>query len=239
MIQIARASTAAVLAVLVLGSGAGAASGDCRLIRGATTPETTDDVKVCEQSTYFHRSANGLANLNAIPGFNATAPTATDAVPYAAILGRLAATNNTVRPTFQGSFTGNVDTLRVDAYVTIPVYQTVTGTYPLIFDLTVDGNVLINESPAAGSQQNPALVATSEEGIYKFSFAVKNLYGVMDSNGIELGDNVQHAVRISMAALYYGDSNGTYWFDSVSRPSGIYFNPNKPTGVVYDAAAYA
>lgn len=239
MARILRGPAAALLAVLVIATGAGAATGDCRLIRGATTPDTADDVKVCEQANFFHRTGAGLANLNAIPTFNATAPTATDAVPYAAILGRLVSTSNQVRPTFQGSFTGNIDTLRYDAFVTIPVYQTTGTAYPLIFDLSIDGNVLINESPAAGSEQGVPLVATSEDGIYKMSFAIKNLHSVMDSNGMSLGDDVQHTVRISTAALYYGDSSGTYWFDSVTRPSGLYFNPNKPTGVVYDAANYS
>jgi hypothetical protein len=238
MARILRGPAAALLAVLVIATGAGAATGDCRLIRGATTPDPADDVKVCEQANYFHRTGAGLANLNPVPTFNATAPTATDAVPYAALLGRLVATTPNVRPTFEGSFTGNIDTLRYDAFVTIPVYQAL-GTYPLIFQLSIDGNVLINESPAAGSEQEVPLAATSEDGIYKMSFAIKNLYQVMDANGLGLGDDVQHTVRISTTALYWGDSSGTYWFDSVTRPSGLYFNPNKPTGVVYDAANYA
>jgi hypothetical protein len=235
-----KAPVAAVLAVLAISTGAGAASGDCRLIRGAATPDDpTDDVRACELSTYFHRSGPGLANLNAVPGFNATAPTASDAAPYAAVLGRLVSTSNQVRPTFQGTFTGNIDTLRVDQFVTIPVYQAAAGTYPLIFDLAIDGNVLINESPAAGSEQDVPLVATDEEGIFKMSFAVKNLHQVMETNGISTGDDVQHTVRLSMAGLYYGDTNGVYWFDSTTRPSGIYFNPVNPKGIVYDATAYA
>jgi hypothetical protein len=239
MARILRGPAAALLAVLVIATGVGAAPGDCRLILGATTPDTADDVRVCEQQTYFHRKGAGLANLNAVPTFNATAPTATDAAPYAAILGRLVATTPDVRPTFQGSFTGNIDTLRVDNFVTIPISQALDGTYPLIFELTVDGKVLINESPTFGSEQAVPLVATVEDGIYKMSFAIKNLYQVMDANGMDLGDDVQHTVRISMAGIYYVDTNGAYWFDSVARPSGIYVNPKQPTGVVYDAANYA
>ena len=235
-----KAPVAAVLAVLAISTGAGAASGDCRLIQGATTPEDpSDDVRACELATYFHRTGSGLHNLNPVPGFNATAPTASDSAAYAAVLGRLVSTGNQVRPTFQGTFTGNIDTLRVDQFVTIPVYQAAAGTYPLIFDLTIDGQVLINENPAAGGEQDVPLVATAEEGIFKMSYAIKNLYQVMKTNGLNLGDGVQHTVRISMAGLYYGDTNGVYWFDSTARPSGIYFNPVNPKGIVYDATAYA
>jgi hypothetical protein len=240
MNNVLKVALSAMLAVLAVSSVAGAAPGDCRLIRGATTPEDpTDDVSACETQTYFHRSAAGLANLNPVPGFDGTAPTATDSAPYAAVLGRLVSTGPEVRPTFQGTFTGNIDTLRVDQFVTIPVYQAASGTYPLIFELSIDGNPLVLESPAAGSEQDVPLVATGEEGIYKMTFAIKNLYQVMLTNGIELGDEVQHTIRLSMAGLYYGDTNGVYWFDSASRPSGIYFNPVNPKGIVYDATNYA
>jgi hypothetical protein len=241
MARVLRGPAFALLSVLVLATGAGAASGDCRLIRGAATPDDpTDDVRVCEQATFFHRSGSGLANLNAVPSFNSTAPTASDAVAYATVLGRQLSTSDTrYRPTFQGTFTGNLDTLRVDEFLTSPVYQNVGGTYPLLFDLTIDGTVIVNENPAAGSEQEIPLNATSEDGIYKMSFAVKNLYQAMEVNGLNVGDSVQHTVRISMTALYYGDGNSVHWFDSATRPSGIYFNPNKVAGNVYDATAYA
>ena len=240
MARIWKGSLAAALAVLVVSTGAGAAPGDCRLIRGATTPEDpTDDVSACEVQTFFHRSGPGLANLQSVPSFDTTAPTAADPTPYATILGRLVDTTNQFRPTFQGAFTGDLDTLRVDAFLTSPVYQNAGGTYPLIFDLQIDGQSLVLESPAAGGERDVPLESTSEDGVAKISFAIKNLYEVMERNGLELGPDVQHTVRISMTALYYGDGNSVYWFDSTSRPSGIYFNPVNPKGNVYDANDYA
>ena len=231
---------AAAVAVMVVSTGAGAAPGDCRLIRGEATPEdATDDVSVCETQTYFHRAGPGLANLGSVPSFDTTAPTAADPAPYATILGRLVGTTNLHRPTFQGSFTGDMDTLRVDVFLTSPVYQNVGGTYPLIFDLQIDGQSLVLESPAAGGEQAVPMESTSEDGVYKISFAIKNLYEVMERNGLDLGPDVQHTVMISMTALYYGDGNSVYWFDSASRPSGIYFNPNNPKGTVYDATNYS
>lgn len=234
MIRILRGPAAALLAVLVLSTGASAANGDCRLIKGATTPDTADDVRVCEQATYFHRSAAGLANLNAVPSFNATAPTVSDAAAYAALVGtQQASTQN--RPTFQGTFTGNIDTIVVDQYLTIPIYQTLSGSYPINFNLTIDGTTVLNWSPVVGSEVDAPLSATSEDGVYRMNFAIKNLYQAMDENGLTLGDDVAHTVRIQMACVYWGDSNGVYWFDSTTRPSGLYFNKNKPTGVVFDA----
>jgi hypothetical protein len=234
-----KGSLAAALAVLVVSTGAGAAPGDCRLIRGAATPEDpTDDVSVCETQTYFHRTGPGPANLNPVPTFDATAPTAADPAAYATILGRLVATSNLVRPTFQGTFTGDLDTLRVDAFVTSPVYQNAGGTYPLIFDLQIDGQSLVLENPAAGGEQDVPLESTSEDGVSKISFAIKSLYEVMERNGLQTGPDVEHTVLISMTALYYGDGNSVYWFDSASRPSGIYFNPVNPKGIVYDATNY-
>jgi hypothetical protein len=234
MIRILRGPAAALLAVLVLSTGASAAPGDCRLIRGATTPDPADDVRVCEQQTYFHRTAAGLANFNAVPTFNATAPTASDAAAYAALIGTIQASPQN-RPTFQGNFTGNIDTIVVDQYLTIPVYQTLLGSYPINFNLIIDGTTVLNWAPAAGSEVDAPLSATSEEGVYRMNFAIKNLYQAMDEIGMDLGDDVQHTVRIQMAAVYWGDSNGVYWFDSTTRPSGLYFNKNKPAGVVFDA----
>lgn len=239
MVRIWSRAALALLTVLVVAPAGSAAPGDCRLIRGADTPDDpSDDVSVCEAQTYFHRAGPGLANLGNVPSFDGTAPTAADSAAYATILGRQLANDNRVRPTFEGKFTGDIDTLRVDEYVTSPVYQNAGIGYPLLFELHVDGQPLVVESPAAGSEQEPALEPTSEEGIYKFSFSVKNLYQVMETNGLALGPDVEHTVRISMTALYYGDGNSVHWFDSVSRPSGIYFNVSNPKGVVYDATGY-
>lgn len=240
MARTLKVSLTALLAMLLFSTGAGAAPGDCRLIRGAATPDdATDDVSVCEAQTYFHRAGPGLANLGDVPSFDTTAPTAADPAPYATVLGRLLGTSNLHRPTFEGKFTGDIDTLRIDSYLTSPVYNTVGIGYPLIFTLTIDQNLVIDENPAAGGEQDVPMTPTSEEGVYKLSFAVKNLYEVMERNGLQLGPDVEHTVRISMTALYYGDGNSVHWFDSASRPSGIYFNPDKPKGNVYDATQYA
>jgi hypothetical protein len=239
MIRILRGPAAALLAVLVLASGANAASGDCRLIRGGTTPaDPTDDVRACEQSTYFHRAGAPVANNGPIPSWNATAPTATDSAAYAGLIGGINTTSQT-QPTFAGSFTGNIDTLRLDAFISIPIYENTGTPYPLTTTLTIDGTDVIVEDPAAAADVKDApMSGTSETGVSKMSFAVKNLYGAMDSLGLDTGDDVTHQIQIKFASWYWGDSWSVVWFDSTARPSGIYFNPNKPTGLVLDALTY-
>lgn len=239
MARMWRGSLAAALAVIVVSTGAGAAPGDCRLIRGVATPDDpTDDVSVCESQVYFHRADAAVANLGNVPSFDTTAPTAADPAAYVSVLGRLVATDNRVRPTFQGTFTGNIDSLRVEGYLSAPVLNALGSGYPLIFDLQIDGESVVLENPAAGGEQDVPMTATSEPGVYKMAFSVKNMYEAMESKGMTLGPDVQHTILLSMTNLYYGDSNAVHWFDSVSRPSGIYFNPDRTTGVVYDAMNY-
>lgn len=240
MARLFKAPLVAFLAVMAFASGAGAASGDCRLIRGATTPaDPTDDVRACELATFFHRVGPGLANNQATPSWNDTAPTAADAAPYAALAGGTG-TDKQTRPTFAGSFTGNIDTLRVDAFISIPIYENTGTPYPLVFSLDIDGNSVVLEDPAAAADVKKATLAgTSETGVSKLSFAVKNLHQAMEDLGIDTGEDVVHQVNIQFFTWYWGDSQGVVWFDSATRPSGIYFNPPKTTGVLtLDAMAY-
>lgn len=225
-------SAAAALTVLMVSTGAGAASGDCRLIRGATTPDTADDVTVCEQATYFHRGGAPVANNGTAPSWNATAPTASDSAAYAGLVGNQEGTPLT-QPNFEGSFTGTLDTLRVDAFISIPIYENTGTPYPLTTTITIDGSDVIVEDPAdAASVKDASIVATSETGVSKMSFAVKNLYLAMDALGLDTSAGATHQIHIRFSSWYWGDSQSVVWFDSATRPSGVYFNPAKTTGVL-------
>ncbi|MDQ3991770.1 MAG: hypothetical protein M3245_05620 [Actinomycetota bacterium] len=242
MSRILRRGLIVPLGLLMTAQAAMAAPGDCRLIAGADTPDDpTDDVEVCELQTYFHRAGSAVANTGSggYPTFNDQAPTQTSAAAYVTVLGRVLAYSPQYRPTFTGTFTGNIDTLRVDSYVSSPVYQGVGIGYPLIFELTIDDAPVVLENPAAGSERDIPMAPTGETGVGRMSFGISNLYEAMKRNGIQTGPDTQHTVRIWMTALYYGDGNSVHWFDSVSRPGGIYFNPSDLTGLeVYDAGAY-
>lgn len=216
---------------------------DCRLIRGAETPDDpADDVEVCEVETYFHRGATPVGNLSAtdvddVPSFDENEPTASDPAVYAQLLGRLVGTGQQQNwPTFEGEFTGTIDTLHVTMYLTSELYQRLLSTYPLIFRLDVDGVPIMLYNPAAGEEQDVPMTRV-DSTTSQIEFGITNLYDAMAFAGIDRSADATHTVRLSMAALYYGDGNSLYYFDSVDRPSGIHFNPDLATVPItkYDA----
>jgi hypothetical protein len=155
------------------------------------------------------------------------------------LLGELSYTTPATQPNFEGTFTGALDTLRVDAFISIPIYENTGTPYPLTTRITIDGTDLVIEDPAdAASVKDAPLSGTSETGVSKMSFAVKNLYAAMDSVGLDTSETATHAIHIQFSSWYWGDSQGVVWFDSATRPSGVHFNPNKPTGLVLDALSY-
>src|SRR5688572_27465302 len=79
--RVATLSLPVLFAATLIAPAASAASGDCRLIRGTSTPsDTTDDVSVCRHDVWIHRAATPVGNLagvgaDASPFWNTTKPT--------------------------------------------------------------------------------------------------------------------------------------------------------------------
>ena len=117
--RLAALSAAVVSAVALVAVPSGADVGDCRVIRPAT--ETTEAVSVCREDVFMHAGgASRVGNTSAQTGFpswSTTAPTGDRTAGSVYVSGRPAEQfllrNRTLRPTFQGTYTGVLDNMAV------------------------------------------------------------------------------------------------------------------------------
>ena len=232
MRHIARILIAALFTTGLWATAAHAANGDCRLIRGADTPtDTTDDVTVCTQDVWFHQAQTKLGNLSGsdfgadtIPSWDTTAPTASyqsgAGAGYATLrIVQIANGDNSgYEPTFQGAFTGPVDTLGVTAYLTCPLYQATGTDWPLLVRLTIDDQAVFDHMDAYTD------VPIQGSDIGKVQFAITNVYAAMQANGVDLSATAQHTVKIEFLQNFWGDGHTVVFYDAAEVPSGMIFN---------------
>ena len=216
----------AALATVVLGSTAFAGNGDCRLIRGASTPDdASDDVSVCRQDNWFHRATAPIGNAagfgaDTLPSWNTTKP----ATSVTGGAGGAYATNSAFHQAagpqdprgsavFQGTYTGVLDTIAVDLYAfAAPVF-----TRDLNITLTVGGetvyasNQIVNSVP--GGQQ-----------VQKLSFAFTNVYSALETLGLPNEPATNHAIRVAVNGRYIINDPVVFVYDTSEVPSGVIFN---------------
>lgn len=212
---------------------------DCRLIRGAaTTQDAGDDVEVCAATGYLHQGSVPVGNLaptleEPVPTWDAEAPTSPVPASYGHFLGSLGGDAPDTWPTFEGTFTGHLDTMKMTMYVSNATYST----FPLIWYLEIDGVRLAAYNPGAGSEKRVPMVF-AQRGVDRMDFALVGIHQLFEQfDFLESGEDVEHTIRIGMAALYYGDGNSAFWFDSVDFPSQIEFNADvsrEPLLTTYD-----
>lgn len=218
---------AVITAAIALALSAPASAADCRLIRGAETPDDpADDVQVCHQDVWFHGPKAG--NLAAVghadlPTWNTTKPTAAIASGGGSAYAGNSVTEIVMEPygkesgpVFVGTFTGNLDTLAVDMYLSSPD-SIRRGTYPVRTRLEVDGVVLYAEEEGA------TVPATSTSpGIHRIRFAYRDLYDALALEG-KAGSDVTHTVKLSVLP-YYFVTEAVFLYDAADVPSGMTFN---------------
>jgi len=218
----------ALLALLMLlGGSALAAPGDCRLIRGAATPEPDDDVEVCRQDVWFHQADTKLGNLGAteesdFPSWDTTKPATSVSggagggyighwVGDFAVEEYLAETT----ATFEGTFTGNLDNAAVTLYLFAPGYNAQDlPSYHLRTQLVVDGTQQYTSDFENGDLVN---LSSGGTGVLRVDFA---FVGLFDLLGVSPGD---HQIRLSVTPYFPGDE-AMYVYDTSEVPSGIVFN---------------
>lgn len=216
---------------------------DCRLIRGAETPETTDDVEVCELQTYFHRATSPVGNLghtaaDTFPSFDEIAPASRETGSggvFVTPMGDAEGAEPT-EPVYEGDFTGNIDTLHVTQYLTAGYYGALGAPYPLNVSLSVDGVSILSFN--AGDTRRVPMIPV-EDGLSRMDFTITNVHDALEFNGIETGDDITHTVRLRLANFFDVNGQDLFWYDAAEFASGIYFNrdASKIFGTKYDAVA--
>lgn len=222
-----------VLALLVplvlVGGSALAADGDCRLIRGADTPDDpSDDVSVCRQDVWFHQAETKLGNLGAtdqsgFPSWDTTKPATS--VAGGAGGGYIGEANGDflVEPyleettaTFEGTFTGNIDNAAVTLYLFAPLYNTgeLGEEYQLRTQIVVDDFQLYDSDFLTGDFVK---LSSGGNAVLRIDFAFVNLFEAL---GVAEGE---HQIRLSVTP-YFAVDDAMYVYDTSEVPSGIIFN---------------
>jgi hypothetical protein len=232
-LKLFRLIPALVIPLVLVGGSAIAVDGDCRLIRGANTPEDpTDDVEVCRQDTWFHLTGSKVGNLAATGNqdfatFDTTKPTAS--VQTGAGGGHLAneftqyalAQDDPAHSAwFEGTFTGNIDNLAVELYL-FTAQDKILGVYGFLTTLIVDGNTLYQSDFVAGDAAN---LSPGGDAAQKIRFAFTDVYNALAANGLAGGG--QHTVQVSVSPYFVGD-DAIYVYDTSEVPSGMIFNLEK------------
>lgn len=228
-LKLARLIPVFLVPLMLVGSGALAANGDCRLIRGADTPlDPTDDVSVCRQDVWVHASDSKVGNLaEGFATFNTTKPTASYTTGAGAAFVANEFTQIVLAPDdpthtlrMTGTFTGHIDNLAAEVYLLTPSGQAFSE-YGLIATLTIDGTNLYTSDFVEGNSAN---MTPAGDVAYKFKVAFTNLYEAMLSNGID--GSGTHTVDLGVAPYFFGD-DAIYVYDAAEIPTGIIFNLEK------------
>jgi hypothetical protein len=120
-------------------------------------------------------------------------------------------------PVFVGAFTGNVDNIAVEMYLSSP-YTLDSPTYPVRTRLEIDGVEVF----ADGEATHVPAVAVGTTAT-RIRFAYRDIYGLLEAEGIASGANVTHAVRLSVLPFYFV-SEAVFLYDASDVPSGMIFN---------------
>jgi hypothetical protein len=211
-------------------AGTAVAAGGCRLIRGAATPDTADDVQVCREDVWFHEGGSKVGNLAftgqvSYPAFDTTRPTASiQSGGGAAYFGNeltqygLGQDHPVHSVWFEGTVDGPIDNLAVDLYVITPGGDPVIGQYRLYTTLRVDGTT-IYRSPYVGGDVATFSPGGQLGGAIRFAFT--DLYEALEAS--DLAGAAQHSVRLAVSPYFVGD-DAIYLYDSTDYPSGGIFN---------------
>ena len=222
--------------LLLAGNVALAANGDCRLIRGASTPDDpSDDVRICRQDVWIHQADSKLGNApafglpvggTAYPSWNTTAPTASvQSGAGGGYAGLGAYTQNLGRPdpkgavTFRGSFTGNLENIAATLYLFTPARQA-EATQAVWLRLSIDGTTLYE----TGATADRTPLSPGGDAVLKTNFAFVDIYNAMEALGLQTGENAAHTVELVISQWFTVNDNGVYVYDTTEVPSGLKFN---------------
>jgi hypothetical protein len=205
--------------------------GECRLIRGANTPDDpTDDVHVCRQDVFFHQAENKFGNAAALdqddfPSFDNVKPD--ESVTTGAGGGYLgsSATHQNGEPfdpkltaTFDGTFTGDMDNLAVTMYMFNPPEDAqALPTFAVNSRLIVDGEEI---AVAGGAEVKRS---PGGDAVFRIDFAFVNIYSTLEAFGLN-GHDREHQIRFQVQGTGLGTEAALFVYDTSEVPSGMIFN---------------
>ena len=211
----------------------------CRLIRGAATvDDPTDDVQVCRQDVWLAKSSVPIGNAiatgqAAAPSWDTSAPTGAlqDGGAYAGSSEAdifVAKADPAIRPTFQGSFTGTLDTLGFTLFLRDAFNEVNGGSLGAMVYLEIDGQVVSDNYDTAAID----LPMTPAGDLFRVKGAFTNLYGFMQDNGMDLSPTAVHTVKLGVVGWFFPASETVFFYDSAPAPSGLVFNVESTSGAV-------
>lgn len=218
----ARTATAlALTALLLAGLPAGAEVGDCRPL-----DDVTPDVTLCEREAFAKPIAGRLGNFQGITwadeaptGDITSASVAANFVPGSVFL---SGQDPRFRPTLDGQYTGTLDTIEVNAYITDPVVETIGGNHTIRALLTINDEVIYdNTGDGVAVTITPS---EADENISIASFVFTDVHKALMAYGMANDADTEHQIRISWSEQYYGDGNNVVYYDSADTPTNLYFN---------------
>ena len=217
----------ALAASLATGTAFAQQSGDSTTepVPTETTTEPTGPV-FTEQRVYFHQATTKAGNLGAtdldtLPSWDTTAPASVTTGSGGGYVGNIASEialgDHTAEsgPTFEGKFTGLIDTLAVDLFAFANPNDLKQG---LRVEVRVDGEIVHQDADAFDVAFKPGGQAARQ-----LNFAITGIHDVMTAYNMNTAPDAEHTVRINVVPFYVGD-DALYVYDAAEAPSGITFN---------------
>ncbi len=234
MRRLVRLTTAAAIALAAVGSVA-ATDGDCHLVRGGETTETSDDVEVCRQTQWLHRAETPAGNASthdsqSLPTFDTTAPDASVTTGAGGGWLGMSAYQNTgefdpaYTPTFVGSFDGDIDNVLVELYhfplfmmAMDPTDNPAGSPFEVDAWLYVDGELVGSHS---------ALVVPREDAgnaVQKSTFVFPDVYDAIENAGLA-GKDGAYDVELRVVGKGLAGDVAIWVYDTTEVPSNLVFN---------------
>lgn len=235
------AAATAAFAAIIVASPAVAANGDCYIARAAT--ETQPEVRACQLDTWVAQGSQKPGNLagvnesSTLPTWDTTKPTAQvqsgagGGYATVRIVDIASPRNRAAAPTFEGTYTGVLDNIAIDMYLTTPVYQATGTSFPLIASLVVDG-VEVYSVPAEEVDVPIDPTEAAEGQIGHIRFAFEGLVRALEAVRVENGETTEHQVRFTLMNRYWGDGHTVFFYDEANVPSSVTFNATSLKGMV-------
>lgn len=214
----------------------------CYVLDARDPATADDDVKACRAQGYIHGNETRIGNVAAtghddFPSWDATAPTTSYQAGGGAMYVGASIMDQAPSPmdpsmaaTYEGEFTGQLDSVAVTQYLISPVDHYVYGDYYFRVRVEVDGENVYESDFIEGD------VTTFEEtgdGIGRFQVAVTGLYNALP----HLRSDGEHDIRITINPFVPGDE-AIFVYDAVEVPSNVIFNaPSSELGAFLQVSA--
>lgn len=190
------------------------------------TPTEPTGPVFTEQRVYFHQATTKAGNLGALgadslPSWDTTAPAAVTTGSGGGYVGNIATEialgDHTAEsgPTFEGAFTGLIDSLAVDLYGFANPASPDQG---IRVQLLIDGELVHEDADAFAAPWNEG-----GQAVRQINFAITGIHDLMELYGMNTTPDAEHTVRLNIVPFYVGDDT-LYVYDAAEAPSGITFN---------------